>query len=128
MDELAKISRIIDAELPNASKEVLLVLDATTGQNAVNQARSFKDTAGLTALCSPSSTAPQRRRGHLSNRNWIFRSNISVWGKDRRPAPLRPGRVTEALFGRTVMAQLIAATQNKGKLKEFIRILEPFRV
>ena len=39
MDELAKIHRIIDRELPDADKEVLLVLDATTGQNAVNQAR-----------------------------------------------------------------------------------------
>jgi fused signal recognition particle receptor len=50
MDELAKISRVIDRELPNAAKEVLLVLDATTGQNAVNQARSFKEVAGLTGI------------------------------------------------------------------------------
>ena len=41
MDELAKIHRVIDRELPGASKEVLLVLDGTTGQNAVNQAREF---------------------------------------------------------------------------------------
>ena len=39
MDELAKINRVIDRELPGADKEVLLVLDAATGQNAVNQAR-----------------------------------------------------------------------------------------
>ena len=50
MDELAKISRILDRELPDADREVLLVLDATTGQNAVNQARAFKDTAGLTGI------------------------------------------------------------------------------
>lgn len=50
MDELAKISRIIERELPDADKEVLLVLDATTGQNAVNQAREFKNTAGLTGI------------------------------------------------------------------------------
>ena len=50
MDELAKISRIIDRELPNADKEVLLVLDATTGQNAVNQAREFKNAAGITGI------------------------------------------------------------------------------
>ena len=50
MDELAKIGRIIDRELPNADKEVLLVLDATTGQNAVNQAREFKNAAGITGI------------------------------------------------------------------------------
>ena len=50
MDELAKINRIIDRELPEADKEVLLVLDATTGQNAVNQAREFKNAAGITGI------------------------------------------------------------------------------
>lgn len=50
MDELAKINRIIDRELPDADKEVLLVLDATTGQNAVNQAREFKNAAGITGI------------------------------------------------------------------------------
>ena len=48
MDELAKINRVIDRELPGADKEVLLVLDATTGQNAVNQAREFKNAANST--------------------------------------------------------------------------------
>lgn len=50
MDELAKISRIIDRELPDCSKEILLVLDSTTGQNAVNQAREFKAAAGITGI------------------------------------------------------------------------------
>ncbi len=50
MDELNKISRVIDRELPDASKEILLVLDATTGQNAVNQAKDFKDAAGITGI------------------------------------------------------------------------------
>lgn len=50
MDELAKISRVIQRELPDADKEVLLVLDATTGQNAVNQARQFKEAAGITGI------------------------------------------------------------------------------
>ena len=50
MDELGKIHRIIDRELPQADQEVLLVLDATTGQNAVNQARAFRETAGLTGI------------------------------------------------------------------------------
>ena len=50
MDELAKIGRVIDRELPEADKEVLLVVDATTGQNAVNQAREFKSAAGITGI------------------------------------------------------------------------------
>ncbi len=50
MEELAKISRVIDRELPGADKEILLVVDATTGQNAVNQAREFKTAAGITGI------------------------------------------------------------------------------
>ncbi|MBE6622151.1 MAG: signal recognition particle-docking protein FtsY [Ruminococcaceae bacterium] len=50
MDELAKIDRVIDRELPGACRETLLVLDATTGQNAVLQAKEFKHAAALTGL------------------------------------------------------------------------------
>lgn len=50
MEELAKISRIIEKGAPGCDKEVLLVLDATTGQNAVHQAREFKEAAGLTGI------------------------------------------------------------------------------
>ncbi|MEE3332701.1 MAG: signal recognition particle-docking protein FtsY [Ruminococcus sp.] len=50
MDELAKINRIIDRELPDADKEVLLVLDATTGQNAVSQVEHFKEATGITGI------------------------------------------------------------------------------
>ena len=50
MDELAKINRVISRELPNASRETLLVLDATTGQNAILQAREFRDAAEITGL------------------------------------------------------------------------------
>ena len=50
INELSKISRIIDRELPDADKEVLLVLDATTGQNGLLQAKQFKEIAGVTAM------------------------------------------------------------------------------
>ena len=50
MDELGKIARVIDRELPDASKEVLLVLDATTGQNAVTQAKLFCESASITGI------------------------------------------------------------------------------
>ncbi len=50
MDELAKIYRVIKRELPDSSVETLLVLDAATGQNAVNQAREFKNVADITGI------------------------------------------------------------------------------
>ena len=50
MDELAKIDRVIGRELPDAAKETLLVLDATTGQNAVMQAKEFKEASKITGL------------------------------------------------------------------------------
>ena len=50
MNELNKISRIVERELPDAAKEVLLVLDGTTGQNGLVQAKQFKEIAGVTAV------------------------------------------------------------------------------
>ena len=50
MDELLKIKKVIDKELPDAKKEVLLVLDATTGQNAISQVKAFKETVDITGL------------------------------------------------------------------------------
>lgn len=50
MDELEKINRVIDKELKDCSKEVLLVLDATTGQNAIAQVKAFKETTEVTGL------------------------------------------------------------------------------
>lgn len=50
MDELAKINKVIDKEMPNASKESLIVLDAETGQNAIMQVKAFKETTELTGI------------------------------------------------------------------------------
>ncbi|HOB20453.1 MAG TPA: signal recognition particle-docking protein FtsY [Candidatus Atribacteria bacterium] len=50
MNELDKINRIIDREMPEASKEVLLVIDATTGQNAISQATEFNEVVGITGI------------------------------------------------------------------------------
>ena len=50
MDELSKINRVIDKLLPNADRETLLVLDSTTGQNAVSQAKEFREAASITGL------------------------------------------------------------------------------
>ncbi|MPN47781.1 Signal recognition particle receptor FtsY [bioreactor metagenome] len=50
MNELAKIGRVIDRELPGCARETLLVLDATTGQNGLTQARQFQEAAGITGI------------------------------------------------------------------------------
>ena len=50
MNELGKISRILSRELPEASREVLLVLDGTTGQNGLIQAKQFQEIAGVTGI------------------------------------------------------------------------------
>lgn len=50
MDELVKIKRVIDKELPEASREVLMVLDATTGQNAISQVQAFKEAVDITGI------------------------------------------------------------------------------
>ena len=50
MDELEKIQRVIEKELPEADKESLLVIDATTGQNAIEQVKAFKEVSNITGL------------------------------------------------------------------------------
>ena len=50
MDELIKIKKLIDKELPDSSEEVLMVLDATTGQNAISQVQAFKETVDITGI------------------------------------------------------------------------------
>ena len=50
MNELSKLRKIVDREAPDAAKETLLILDATTGQNGLIQAKQFKETAGLTGI------------------------------------------------------------------------------
>ncbi len=50
MEELKKVHRVLGREMPDAPHEVLLVLDATTGQNAISQARLFKEAVGVTGL------------------------------------------------------------------------------
>lgn len=50
MDELLKIKKVIDSNMPEASKEVLMVLDATTGQNAIEQVKAFKETVDITGI------------------------------------------------------------------------------
>ena len=73
MNELAKINRVIDRELPQADKETLLVLDAVTGQNALSQAEQFNQAATLTGLHRHQYFRPIGRAGEVHRR-----------GRDRR--------------------------------------------
>ena len=100
MGELEKIKRIIDRELPDADKEVLLVLDATTGQNAVNQAREFKSIAGITGIVLTKLDGTARGGVVLAIKNDL---NVPVKyigvgeGIDDLQ-PFAPDEFTEALF------------------------------
>ena len=93
MDELSKIGRIIDRELPEAEKEILLVLDATTGQNAVNQAREFKNSCGITGIVLTKLDGTARGGVVIAIKEDLNVpvKFIGVWGADRRSSALRPG-------------------------------------
>ncbi len=86
MAELEKINRIINRELPDADKEVLLVLDATTGQNAVNQTKEFKTAAGITGIVLTKldgTTIYSRLYRKISPERYSVRMN---WRKKCRPS------------------------------------------
>ena len=101
MEELGKIYRIIDRELPYSDREVLLVLDATTGQNAVNQAREFKDIAEVTGiiLTKLDGTAKGGVVLNIKNELKIPVKFIGVGEKIDDFQPFSPTEFAAALFG-----------------------------
>ena len=100
MGELEKIKRIIDRELPDADKEVLLVLDATTGQNAVNQASEFKNIAGITGIVLTKLDGTARGGVVLAIKNDLDVpvKYIGVGEGIDDLQPFNPDEFTEALF------------------------------
>lgn len=100
MGELEKINRIINRELPNADKEVLLVLDATTGQNAINQAREFKNVTGITGIVLTKLDGTARGGVILAIKNDldIPVKYIGVGEGIDDLQPFDPDEFTEALF------------------------------
>lgn len=100
MGELEKIKRIIDRELPDADKEVLLVLDATTGQNAVNQAREFKNITGITGIVLTKLDGTARGGVVLAIKNDLDVpvKYIGVGEGVDDLQPFNPDEFTEALF------------------------------
>ena len=103
MDELNKISRVIDRELPDASKEILLVLDATTGQNAVNQAKEFMNVAEITGIVLTKLDGTARGGVVLTIKNElkIPVKFIGVGEKLDDLQPFKPDVFAKALFENT---------------------------
>ncbi|MDR0531338.1 MAG: signal recognition particle-docking protein FtsY [Oscillospiraceae bacterium] len=101
MDELGKIYRVIDRELPYSDREVLLALDATTGQNAVNQAKEFKEIAEVTGiiLTKLDGTAKGGVVLHIKNELKIPVKFISVGEQIDDLQPFDAQAFAAALFG-----------------------------
>ncbi|NLJ40969.1 MAG: signal recognition particle-docking protein FtsY [Clostridiales bacterium] len=101
MNELEKMNRVIDREYPEAQKEVLLVLDATTGQNAVSQAKLFKETVGVTGiiLTKLDGTAKGGIIIAIKSELDLPIRFIGVGEQAEDLQPFTPEDFTEALFG-----------------------------
>ena len=100
MDELAKIDRVITRELPDATRETLLVLDATTGQNAVMQTKEFKEAASITGLVLTKldGTAKGGIVFSIKRELNIPVKYVGVGEQIDDMQPFRPDEFTEALF------------------------------
>ena len=139
MDELSKISRSVKKASPEASLEVLLVLDAITGQNAISQAEEFCRAASATGVVlTKLDGTPAAAAQSLSGRTWACLSGSSVWAKkiddlmefDAQTfvesllpeSALQKPEEEKAGGGRSMI--VCAASNNAGKLKELRRILE----
>jgi len=100
MEELKKINRVLDREMPGAPNEVILVLDATTGQNAVNQARQFSDAVGITGIALTKLDG-SAKGGVVIAVNQALNIPVKLIGIGEGVEDLRPfnaGEFVEALF------------------------------
>ena len=116
MDELGKIYKVIDRELPYSDRESLLVLDATTGQNAVNQAKEFKNVAEITGIVLTKLDGTARGGVVLSIKNDL-RVPVKFVGVGEQIddlQPFNPKAFAEGLFSAEV-AQEDDDTLNKGE-------------
>lgn len=103
MDELAKIYRVVEKKLPYADREILLVLDATTGQNAVNQAKEFMNVAELTGIVLTKLDGTARGGVVLTIKNELKLpvKFIGVGEKIDDLQPFKPDVFAKALFENT---------------------------
>ncbi|ANZ62116.1 signal recognition particle-docking protein FtsY [Secundilactobacillus paracollinoides] len=98
MNELAKMKRVISREIPNAPHEVLLVLDSTTGQNALNQAKLFKETTDVTGIVLTKLDGTARGGIVLAIRNELHLP-VKYVGLGEQVDDLRPFEPTEFVYG-----------------------------
>ena len=117
MDELNKIYRVIDRELPYSDREVLLVLDATTGQNAVNQAREFKTVADITGIVLTKLDGTARGGVVLAIKNelGIPVKFIGVGEKIDDLQPFNPAAFADGLFDKIDYKEEDDADENVGE-------------
>jgi fused signal recognition particle receptor len=101
MDELAKIRRVIDRRLPGARPETLFVLDATTGQNGLAQARAFHDSVGLSGivLTKLDSTARGGIVFAIADAVGVPIRYVGVGERAADLVPFEPRAFVEAMFG-----------------------------
>ncbi len=120
MNELAKIFKVIERELPGASKEVLLVLDATTGQNAVIQARQFQEAASITGivLTKLDGTAKGGIVLAIKNEYGIPVKFIGVGEKMEDLQPFEPKQFASAIFGSGEIGQETDAPEQAEQQEE----------
>ena len=121
MAELEKINRIINRELPDADKEVLLVLDATTGQNAVNQTKEFKNAAGITGivLTKLDGTAKGGVILAIKEELNVPVKYIGVGEQIDDLQPFEPNEFARALFGAEEIAEVEETRETAPAEEEF---------
>ena len=126
MAELEKINRIINRELPDSDKEVLLVLDATTGQNAVNQTKEFRNAAGITGivLTKLDGTAKGGVILAIKEELNVPVKYIGVGEQIDDLQPFEPDEFARALFGAEEFMEEVEETQ---ETKETAPIEEEFK-
>ena len=113
MNELGKINRIIDREHPTAQKEVLLVLDATTGQNAITQAKLFQETVGVTGIILTKLDGDARGGAALSIRAVTDKpiKFVALGEKLDQLEPFHPDRMASRILGMGDVLSLIEKAQ-----------------
>ncbi len=118
MDELAKIYRVIDRELPYSDREILLVLDATTGQNAVNQAREFMGVADLTGIVLTKLDGTARGGVVLSIKNEL-KLPVKFIGVGEGIDDLQP--FDPAAFAKSLFVEGEDHTQEDAEIEKYIK-------
>ncbi len=118
MDELAKIYRVIDRELPYSDREILLVLDATTGQNAVNQAREFMGVAELTGIVLTKLDGTARGGVVLSIKNEL-KLPVKFIGVGEGIDDLQP--FDPAAFAKSLFVEGEDHTQEDAEIEKYIK-------